>query len=322
MKQTNPCDDLYAVIDIGSNTLRLLIGCIKDNKLIRLKISRAVTRLGKNINHTYELNNENIEKSISSLIKFQLLYEKYTVKKVLAVGTSALREAKNSVNFLSEVKKKTGIDIEIISGEKEAELTLKGVLTCIDKKSNPLNDNRFFIIDIGGGSTEWILQSQQTIKGSIPIGAVKLFERFIIDDPPKITQIIQLKDYILSELLKSGLKEIINDKVIPNNIKFIATGGTPTTIAAIDLQLSEYNGDAIHLHKIHRPTLQLILERLYQATLNNRKKIVGLESERADIIITGTSILLSFMETLDFNELIVSDFGLLEGLLMSVAYDK
>lgn len=322
MKRTNTCDELYAVIDIGSNTLRLLIGSIKDDKIIRLETSRAVTRLGKNISRSHELNHESIEKSVSYLNEFKLLCEKYKVKKVIAVGTSALREAKNSLDFTLEVKKKIGIDIDIISGEKEAELTLKGILSYIDNKLTPFKENGYFVIDIGGGSTEWVLKSQKTIKGSIPIGAVKLFERFIIDDPPKITQLKGLQDYILSELLKSGLKEIFTDNLVDKNIKFIATGGTPTTIAAIDLGLSEYKGDTIHLHKIHRPTLQLIFERLYQTTFNDRKKIVGLEHERADIIITGTSILLSFMETFNFNELIVSDFGLLEGLLMDIAYDQ
>ncbi len=309
---------ILAAIDVGSNTLRLLIGCIINNKLIRISSSRFVTRLGKDLLMNYELNSESIDKSISSLIEFKNIYDHFKVKKVFAIGTSALREAKNSKDFLAKVRKNTGINIEIISGEREAELTLNGVLFGLNHNQGISSSlNEFLIIDIGGGSTEWIFYSKNIKKGSLPLGAVKAYERFFTGDSTELSQIVRLKDYIYAELVNSGLMDLLSDKYISQNIKFVATGGTPTTLAAIDMGLSKYDGDKINIHKITRPTLQAISERLLKISLTERQRIEGLEPDRADIIVTGTLILLNFMETLGFQELIVSDFGLLEGLLLT-----
>lgn len=323
MKRINLCKELFAVIDVGSNTLRLLIGCIVNKELIRIASSRSVTRLGKDLLKNHELNNESIDKSISSLIEFKSIYEQFKVKKVFAIGTSALREAKNSKDFIRKVRDNTGIDIEIISGDKEAELTQKGILSNFNYIQEDLSAlNKFFIIDIGGGSTEWIIHGQDNIKGSLPLGAVKAYEEFMTEDPPELSQIIRLKDYIYSELVISGLIKLLHDNYTFQNIKFVATGGTVTTLAAIDMGLLKYNGEKINMHRIPRPTLQAISQRLLKMPLAERQTIEGLEPDRADIIITGTLILQSFMETFGFKELIVSDFGLLEGLLVSIENDK
>ncbi|MCL0066702.1 Ppx/GppA family phosphatase [Thermodesulfovibrionales bacterium] len=325
-----------AVIDIGTNTLRLLIGCIKDGKVVRMATDRVITRIGKGISKSGSLNTDNVEKSITSIAKFKALCEKFRVQKIIAVGTSALRETKESSEFLERAKRDAGMDIKIISGQKEAELTLQGALSGTIQNETPS-----FIVDIGGGSTEWILYDslcscplygledkvqgpgdrsrrvESALKlGSVNLGAVRLFETFIRYDPPALSEIEEMKGYICDKFSEA----IIHTPASHHSpLSLIATGGTATTIAAIDMGLGEYDGDKVHLHKTSFSAVKAIFEELIGLTLGERSKIKGLLPERADIIIPGTLILLTLMEILEIREVIVSDYGLLEGLLIASA---
>lgn len=322
-KYKDICPAPIAVIDIGTNTIRFLVGCVKEGKIIRIAMDRAVTRLGKDLQKTAKLNQNNIEKSKRFILKLKELCEFYGVQEIIAIGTSALREGKNSKEFLDDIKEIAGIDIEIISGEKEAELTLKGVLA-----SGVEEYQTYFIVDIGGGSTEWIfcpdLRNHQSAVynlkiGSIPIGAVRLSETFIKHDPPTPDELHDMKDYVFSEFSSSLPSLFPNIHLFLNQcpMSLIATGGTITTLAQIDMEMDAYNGDKIHLHKISLPTLETIYKRLITLPYDERSKIKGLEPERADIIVPGTLILLAIMEILNIKEVIVSDYGLLEGALIS-----
>lgn len=297
-----------AAIDIGTNTIRLLIATFHNRQLHRIITDRAVTRLGKGLGSTKRLNKKGMLDSLNVLFQFKKMCTKYGAKKIIAVGTSALREAKNSADFLTKLKNKTGIETEIISGEKEAFLTLKGILGNLKQISGQM-----FITDIGGGSTEWIINNSNKIEmGSIPIGSVNMYEQFIKNDPPLLKELEDLKNYIYSAIKSSGL----NNVKIKEPIDFIATGGTATTLAAIDLKLSEYDGIKINLHKINIEALNEIYKRLIFMPIKQRLKIPGLELQRADIIIVGTLILKNIMEFIKAKEVIISDYGLLEGVLI------
>jgi|SRR5208283_586757 len=306
-----------AAIDIGANTLRLLIGCDNKGKLIRLSAARAVTRLGRDITKKGILNQDSIEKSIRSLVDFKASIEKYKAYNTIAVGTSALRDADNSREFIDAVKARTGISINIISGDKEAELTVLGILgNAITTPSMPA-----FITDIGGGSTEWILcDSTSTIaaKSSVQIGAVRLYEHFIHSDPPSPAEIKNIKNAVFESVTQSFLSSGISTGLNAGKIKsFIATGGTPTTVAAIDMGLDTYDADSIHLHNISFNSLKAQLEHLLSLPLCERAIVKGLEPDRADIIIPGIIILLTLMEILKTDAITVSDYGLLEGILLN-----
>lgn len=322
------CPTPAAVIDIGTNAIRLLIGCVKEEKVIKLATNRAVTRLGKDILSTGRLNQQSTIKSIKCILDFKETCEKYGAKEIRAVGTSALREAKNSGEFLAQIKEIAGIHIDIISGAKEAELTLTGILSAPNLIRNSSKKIQF-LVDIGGGSTEWIIykkakgegqriiiQKNSELKmGSIPIGAVKLFETFIKHDPPAPDELGRMKSYIKKVCSKSlSLKNISSNL---SSLNFIATGGTVATLATIDIGIDEYDEDRVHLHKITLPTLKSIYEKLIMLSAYERTKLKGLEAERADIIIPGTLILLTLMEELRAKTFIVSDYGLLEGALIS-----
>jgi exopolyphosphatase/guanosine-5'-triphosphate,3'-diphosphate pyrophosphatase len=313
IKPNKTCPSPVGVIDAGTNTIRLLIGCVIDGKVIRIASDRAVTRLGNNLKKTGTLDPENSEKSITSINKFKEECETYNASKIVAVGTSALREAQNSDEFLSEVKRRSGIDIQIISGEKEAELTLKGISGSFEETgrlSYPA-----FIIDVGGGSAEWIFQRSRSVfnADSIPIGAVKLHEAFIKHDPPMPEELRDMQNYISKAFLDSLDSSLVAHR---SSLSFIATGGTAATIASIALRMDKYDGDKVHMRRIALSSLKKIYESLIKLPIKERAEIKGLEPERADIVVPGILILLVVMEIINAGVLTVSDYGLLEGLLL------
>jgi len=301
-----------AAIDVGSNTLRLLIGDVHGNALSRIHADRAITRLAEGIRDTGILRQENMRKSLSVLKDFSRSIAKYGVTRVKAVGTSALRDAGNSQEFLDMVLQETGIGIEIISGTREAELTAKGILMGVKEKNATS-----LIVDIGGGSTEWILYKRGTPReaplcGSLQVGAVNLFERFIKTDPPSPGDISSVNREIDAHLLP--LKRKITEQAL--SVKdFMGTGGTITTLASMDLQLKEYAHEKVHMHKIPLPRLSLIRDILVSLPLHRRREVRGLEPERADLIIPGILLTIKLMDLGGFPEVFVSDYGLLEGLI-------
>ncbi|MEK6672863.1 MAG: DUF2007 domain-containing protein [Nitrospirota bacterium] len=308
-------DDLgtaSAAIDVGSNTIRLLIGNIRKNRVNRIYSGRITTRLAEGVVNTGRLKNDNIGKSVSAIKEFYSLISGCGIKNIRAVGTSAIREAENSKEFTDMVFNETGIKVERITGIEEARLTARGLLFGINKTSGPL-----LIIDIGGGSTEWIIQGNllsedRLLFNSLPAGVVKLLERFIKTDPPTPDELSAINNEIDSILANDKLKTIT---LISEGL-LIGTGGTITTLASIDLGLDEYDGEKVHMHVIPLQKLLILRDMLISLPFDKRKGIKGLEPGRADLIIPGILLTIRVMEILGFKEITVSDYGLLEGILL------
>ncbi len=296
-----------AAIDVGSNTLRLLIGDVHGNTLSRIHTDRAVTRLAEGIGDTGILRQENIRRSVAVLKAFSRSISEHGVTRVEAVGTSALRDAGNSRELLDMALQETGIGIRVISGMREAELTVKGILMGAQGENGVS-----LIIDIGGGSTEWILSHESPLCGSLHIGVVGLSERFITSDPPSSADIASVIREIDAHLLP--LKREITGRALPVK-DFIGTGGTITTLAAMDLQLREYDPGKVHLHRIPLRRLSSLRDMLVSLPVDRRRDVRGLEPERADLIIPGILLTIRLMDFGGFREVIVSDHGLLEGLI-------
>ncbi|MDI6743862.1 MAG: hypothetical protein QMD07_00640 [Thermodesulfovibrionales bacterium] len=285
---------------------------MESGKVFRLKTEMVITRLASGIAESGMLSADNMGKSVSILKAFSDIISAYDISHVKAVGTSALREAKNSEEFRQRVLSETGINIEVISGREEAELTTLGVLS-----DTPRTDSSF-IIDIGGGSTEWILCKDSSLlkAGTIPTGVVKLFDNHIKSDPPSKSDIASLKKQ--SDTALSGLKTQIGH-LIDKDTVLIGTAGTITTLASIDIGLRVYDHEKIHMHNISLNRLYNIYERLTSIPLIGRKEIAGLEPERADLIIPGILFTINVMELFGFDNIIVSDNGLLEGTLIKLS---
>lgn len=305
---------MYAAIDIGSNTIRTLIGSVRDRGLQRLFFDRVVTRLAEGLKESGYLKRENVESSIKALRQVAETISRYKVKGVKAVGTEALRIAKNSSDFIERVFRETGIRIKIISGEEEARLTVKGVLSGLDAGDS-------LIIDIGGGSTEWVIYDSRRSNisncWSIPIGVVGLFEDHIKHDPPSPSELKALEWFIEDHIRQ--LQPCLPDRLDTN---LIGTGGTITTLAAIDLSLDHYEPEIVHGYRLAFQRLKDMRNKLISVPLSLRKNIKGLERERADLIIPGIILTIKIMDIFKFDELIVSDYGLLEGLLLEGGEDE
>ena len=299
-----------AAIDVGSNTLRMLIGDIHERGIARVSFTRAITRLAQGMTNSGMLGEKNMRESLLVLKGFSQSLAHYGTTRVIAVGTSALRETKNGQDFADTVFRETGIRIEIISGIQEAELTLRGMTLGMETEGDSL------LMDIGGGSTEWILlqggSAQLTLYGSLPLGVVTLCERFVSGDPPSRREVSALSAEINAHL--EPLRHTLAGHAMPLT-RVIGTGGSVTTLASIDLGLDTYDHEKIHMHTISLPTLYAMRERLLSLPLNARQAVTGLEPMRADLIIPGILLTIRWMELFEASDIVVSDFGLLEGLL-------
>lgn len=300
-------ETILAAIDIGSNTLRLLIGSVENGGVRRIHAGRAITRLAEGVLQNGFLRPENMERSLRALADFAGTVARFGVSEVRAIGTSALREADNSGEFTNRALASSGIRIEVISGDREARLTALGVLSGLPSFSGPS-----LILDIGGGSTEWIMHDQgrpsHCTYGSVPLGVVNLLERFLLNDLPSAGEISALDKEV-----SSAFGPVLSG---PAPQRLIGTGGTVTTLAAIDLGLNEYDPGRVHLHVMTVDRLRLIRGRLFALPHHERARIEGLEEGRADLIIPGILLTMKVLEILGLDRIIVSDYGILEGLLL------
>jgi exopolyphosphatase/guanosine-5'-triphosphate,3'-diphosphate pyrophosphatase len=315
MMNTDSQRKIYSGIDIGSNTIRLIIGYFDDSKLHTIKKFLKITRLGKGFHKTGKIAKEQKKLSIDVLTEFTNIIKKYNADKVCACATGILRSADNSAEFVDDVFKNTGLQINIISGEKEALLTTLGVKSVIKADSS-----RSLIFDIGGGSTEFILSINDTVEivRSIDIGAVTLFESFIKSDPPQDDELRSMNGHI--KKIVSVLIEDYFDKKSPRgfggDFSLIFTAGTATTLAAMKLKMEDYDPDMVNNQNMTYDEIKLLYDELIKKSKDEREKMTGLEKGREDIIISGTAIALNVMELFNKDKVIISDAGLLEGIVI------
>ncbi|HXX53694.1 MAG TPA: hypothetical protein VEI28_03895, partial [Thermodesulfovibrionales bacterium] len=216
-----------AAIDIGSNTLRMLIGDIQGHEITRIFLGRAITRLAQGMANSSMLGERNVKESLLALKGFSRSLVHYGIAEVRAVGTSALRDARNRQGFIDTAFRETRIRIEVISGIREAELTLRGVTLGMETEGCSL------IIDIGGGSTEWILSREESpqsaLYGSLPLGVVTLSEKFMGGDPPSHTEVSSLAAEINAHL-EPLRQKLAGHAIHPS--KVFGTGGSITTLGS------------------------------------------------------------------------------------------
>jgi exopolyphosphatase/guanosine-5'-triphosphate,3'-diphosphate pyrophosphatase len=308
---------ILAGIDIGTNSLRLLIAETCRGSFHEIHSDRRITRLGQNLDHSGSLAEEARTRTLEVLCDFSRIIRQHGAQFISAIGTSALRNASNSRQFLREAKQKTDLDIRVITGEEEARLTLLGVAYSLKgmrgKSSNPLAAS--LVVDIGGGSTEIIISSpgKDPVIASLPLGAVYLTERFITSDPPSRTDVV---------LLQSAVRKELDDRFpamqpVPCSI-FVGTAGTITTLAAIVQGLAVYDPRKINRFVLKREVIDDIVEKLSRLTLGERRALRGLEPGREDIILAGAVVAQEIMVRFGYASVLVSDWGLREGILLDL----
>jgi len=304
----------FASLDIGSNTVRLLLAERRGEKTFRpIRIERRITRLGGNFSLAGYLHPEAVARTIAALRDFATILKTEQVAKTFAVSTGVVREARNGDRFLELVREETGILPRLLRGEEEARLMLKGVLWGV-----PVAIPVQMVIDIGGWSTEiiWIQHGNIHKTVSAPLGAVSLCEKFLKSDSPKTAEIESLEQS-LRDSVQKFFREFAEEgwrNGAPSPL--VGTAGTITTLAAIDLKLNLYAPEKVTGHQISTKRLMQIFAFLALLPKEQRHLIPGLEEGREDLILSGTKLLIQLMDFFGFDNLLIVDSGLLEGVLV------
>lgn len=303
---------ILAGIDIGTNALRLLIAEMhKHGSRVEIRPiheERRITRLGEGIVNSGLLSPPAIIRTLQALKAFRAAVAEHSVDEVIAVATSAVREAGNRQLFLDRLREEIGLEAEVISGEEEARRTLKGV-----RYGLRADDRNFIVMDIGGGSTEWMVVTDGEIRGmkTVGIGVVKLTDRYLASDP--------LSDADQGRLIR-GIEEKIGPALKSfgslTGHRLIGTAGTVTTLAALELKMTVYDASRVQNTSLGLDRIEAWYRTLVSMTLNERRGLAGLEKGREDLIIPGTALLMTAMRLSGFREVIVSDYGLKEGVLI------
>ncbi|NOY09478.1 MAG: Ppx/GppA family phosphatase [Spirochaetes bacterium] len=295
----------FATIDTGSYQVLILIAAVYNGEIKEVVIDRGrITGLGEGVNATGVLNAKAQARTFKAMEEFRSLLDKYGVEKYYAAGTSALREAKNSSDFIEKVKEKTGIAIDIISGEEEARLSFMAAAGGLN-----LKNKETVIIDIGGGSTEFIFgQGDKILKRfSTKLGVLKLTERFLKSDPVTEDEFYEMMNYLKNELK--------NVNPPPENPFLVGMGGTMTGLSAIKHKLEKYDPEIVQGSCLDLKELNGIIDDLKSRTVEKRKEIKGLQPGRAEVILAGAAVLKSIMRKAGADEITISDMGLRHGLM-------
>lgn len=290
----------YATIDIGSNSILLLIGEVTPQGSLNVVIDIGkTTRLGRGLQEGGALNPHSVEQSIAVLKGFVALYHQEGVKEIAAVATNALRVARDADEFLSRVQKECHIFPRIIDGHEEARLSYRAV------QRDPVMPPDAVVIDVGGGSTEYIIPSNPLKTISLALGAVRLTEEFLTTDPPSTDEI---------ERLQGEIKQTLNFLPVTKVNGLVSIGGTGVALGTIHRDLKEFDAKKIHGMQLSREEISAIIEKLVSVDLESRRKIRGLPPDRADILPAGAMIILATMEHFAQETIHISCHGMRYGL--------
>ncbi len=307
-----------AAIDLGTNTVRLLVGEADGRGGYRpVFATQAITRLGEGLQGDGSLRPEPIRRTLTVLASYREMAERHRAARIAVVGTSAVRRARNREAFLAQVRREAGLMVRVISGAEEARLTLLGVRAAIR-----LGERPFVMMDIGGGSTEIVLANGSGIQASVStgLGVVVLTEAHLVTDPPSPQEIEAVRETAVAELTRQraiGLRALDAPRG-GGPPCLVGTAGTVTTLAAIDLGLEAYDPDRVNRHRLPRSRVAALAAMLAELPLARRRQVRGLEPQRADVIIAGAIVSLAAMDALGFPEMTVSDGGLREGILLDL----
>lgn len=301
---------IVAAIDIGTNTFRMIVveraaGAIGLGRVVCEQ--RCIVRLGEGLDASGRIGAAAAERGLVALRQFQEALAPHRPDAVLAVATSAVREAANGAEFVRRVHAATGIGIEVIAGEEEARRTLLGIALDLDAP------DEFIAIDIGGGSTEFIraCKTEPAARVSTGLGVVKLIERFGIGAPARSEDLARMLAHL--ECAIAPLPDRIGRA--PAGV-IVGTAGTVTTLAALELRLARYAPERVQNQRLPRACVAAWFERLSGMSIAARLALPGMEPGRADLIVPGAAVLLTAMRRFEAETLVVSDHGLREGLIV------
>lgn len=303
---------ITAGVDVGSNTVRLIVAEVNSGKITKILDSRrGITRLGANIEDTGRLSDGGMRKTLELFEIFKKSIVSHGAVRVRAAATSAVREASNANDFIS-LALELGIPVKAVSGDEEAYYTYLGVSSEIEECPPVL------IYDIGGGSTEFIYACDSKIQYSvsIPVGVVKLSDRFGFGKETDAVLHEECRKYISG--LISPVYEALKGFKRP---LLVGTAGTVTTVAAIDLNMKEYAPSAVSKHLLKKDNLDELLNRISAMPAADRLKINGIDKGREDLVVPGILLIQCIMALYGSEVSNISDSGLREGLAIAAAME-
>ena len=303
-----------AVIDVGTNSVKLLVADVEGHDVRPLLEESKQTRLGRGFYETHRLQPEPIAKTAKAVMNFANKARELNAVSIRVIATSAARDAVNPEELLSAIETAAGLKVEIISGDQEANWAFHGVTTDPQLARQPL-----LLLDVGGGSTEFILGKgeHKHFQQSFPLGTVRLMEKVPPGDPPSLEELAQCLDWLKTFLKKEVLPKLgpimdLEKEADKTNagLQLVGTGGTASILARMELQADDYDRDRIEATRLSLERVRWHVENLWSMPLEKRQQIVGLPKKRADVILTGAAIYEAVMDQFGFSELRVSTRGL------------
>jgi exopolyphosphatase/guanosine-5'-triphosphate,3'-diphosphate pyrophosphatase len=295
-----------AVIDIGTNSARLLVADVEGGCVSPVERRSRVTRLGRGVDLSGRLSAEAIEDACEAIGDYVVAVDELDAEATDAIATSAVRDAANGSAFVAELRERFALSARVLDGEEEARLTYLGAT------SERVPTEPTLVIDIGGGSTEMIVGTGEEIAfhTSLQAGVVRHTERHISSDPPTVVEL---------ESLAADVRGLIEAAIGPGieAREGIAVAGTPTSLAAVELRLEPYDPARVHGHVLHLPAIQRMLSQLASAPLSERIEIPGMHPDRAPTIVAGVVILVEAMRAFGLERITVSEHDILYGAALA-----
>jgi exopolyphosphatase/guanosine-5'-triphosphate,3'-diphosphate pyrophosphatase len=299
-----------AVVDMGTNSTRLLVANVEDSRVEEIERRSTVTRLGRGVDTTGHLATEAIDDVANAVGEYIGIYEPLEPDVVLVLATSAVRDADNSGAFIAELRERFALNARILTGDEEARLTYLGAVAGREAADDTL------VVDIGGGSTELVLGSghEVTFHTSLQVGTVRHTERHLRNDPPTGSELEALAE----DVRKRIFAELAAAEFFDIGIG-IAVAGTPTSLAAIEQELEPYDPEKVHGYVLTLDGIQRMYSMLSGKTLEERLKVTGLHPGRAPTIVAGVVILIQVMRAFGLQRIEVSEHDILHGAALEAA---
>jgi exopolyphosphatase/guanosine-5'-triphosphate,3'-diphosphate pyrophosphatase len=301
-----------AVVDLGTNTTRVLVADVDDGHVHELERRTKVTRLGEGVDSTGRLADGAVERVAETLAEYKAIIDELGPERTIALATSATRDAENGAEFRQMLHDRFGLDAHIIPGEEEARLTFLGATAARPRGSGP-----FVVIDIGGGSTEYVVGvagEDPSFRVSTQAGSVRQTERHLKEDPPSDEDLLTLRAAIRS-IVEAAIPPDVREQITSG----IAVAGTATSLAAIDQQLDPYDPDKVNGYPLWLDACERMLGELASIPLEERRQVTGLHPDRAPTIIAGAAILVESMRALRLASVEVSEADILHGAALDLA---
>lgn len=303
-----------AVVDLGTNSTRLLVATVADGNVDELERRTAITRLGEGVDASGKLRPKAIGRVLDVLEGFRELIDRHSVDRAVAVATSAVRDATNGERFLRDLAERFSLEARTVSGAEEARLSFLGATAGRPPGGDPL-----LMLDIGGGSTEFVVGvpgAEPDFHASTAVGSVRQTERHLADDPPTPKQLAAVAGEVAA-VIEAEVPSAVRRDVTTG----IAVAGTPTSIAAIDQELEPYDASRVQGYRLDRYAIDDILGHLAKVPLEERREVVGLHPDRAPTIVAGAIILREAMQAFDLDWMETSDHDLLHGAALEASAD-